>query len=211
MDELLRSVAQSAKERYGARFEANGVSPKTLGWGCREDQLTRFRVMTEQIDFSGKTVMDLGCGFADFWGYLKGRDIPCSYIGVDIMEQFILHNREAHPDARFICCDVMREADQLPQADYIVSNGTLNFKIEDNLAYTERFLHTAFAKVRKGLAVDFLSTVYTPDYPPEGFVYYHDPMELLKLALSITPEVRLIHNYAPIPQKEFMIIMEKTG
>ena len=65
MNDFLESVAKSAKERYGRRFAEMGVSPRTLGWGSKEDQLTRFQVMTEQIDFAGSTLMDIGCGFAD--------------------------------------------------------------------------------------------------------------------------------------------------
>lgn len=207
--DLLESIAKSTKERYGKRFIQEGVSPRALGWGCREDQLTRFQVMTERIDFAGSTLMDIGCGFADFYRYLKDHSISCGYIGVDIMDQFITHDKKTYPEARFICCDFMRKFERLPEADYVVSNGTMNFKLEDNLAYTKLFLKMAFAKARRGLAVDFLSTIYTPDYPPEDTVYYHSPKDVLDLAFELTPNVRLIHNYAPIPQKEFMIILER--
>lgn len=207
--DFLEYIAESAKERYGKRFEQEGISPKALGWGCKEDQLTRFQTMVKNVDFSGSVLMDVGCGFADFWGYLKECSISCQYIGVDLMEQFIAHNWVTYPEAQFICCDFMREPEKLPEVDYIVSNGTMNFKLPDNLSYTRKFLQTAFTKVKKGLIVDFLSTVYTPDYPPEDAVYYHSPKDVLDFAFELTPNVRLIHNYVPIPQKEFMIILER--
>ena len=210
MNDFLESVAKSAKERYGRRFAEMGVSPRTLGWGSKEDQLTRFQVMTEQIDFAGSTLMDIGCGFADFWKYLAAMErLPDHYIGVDLMEQFIAHNQETYPEAQFICCDFMRQPEQLPEVDYVISNGTMNFKLSDNLSYNRKFLQTAFIKATKGLVVDFLSTIYTPDYPPEDTVYHHSPKDVLDLAFELTPNVRLIHNYAPIPQKEFMIILER--
>lgn len=211
MDNILESIAESAKERYGKRFEKEGVSPKTLGWGCKEDQLARFRVMTDHVNFSDKTLMDVGCGFADFWRFLSDREgrRPKQYIGVDLMPEFITHNKKTYPEAHFICCDFMRQSEQLPEADYIVSNGTMNFKLPDNLSYTKNFLEMAFGKAKKGVIVDFLSTIYTPDYPPEDVVYYHSPKDILDIAFKITPNLRLIHNYAPIPQREFMIILER--
>lgn len=97
MSDFLSAVAENSKARYGGRMKKFGVAPQTLGWGCREDQLARFQVMTQQEDFSGKTILDIGCGFADFYGFLKSLSIPCAYIGVDIMEEFISHNRSSYP------------------------------------------------------------------------------------------------------------------
>lgn len=209
MCDSLISIAQSGKARYGERWKKMGqkANPKILGWGCREDQLTRFQAMVSQEVFSNRTILDIGCGFADFYGYLKSLSIPCRYIGVDMMEEFVGYSRESYPDAEFICCDFMTQPERLPQADYVVSNGTMNFKLEDNLSYTEKFLKMAFGKADKKLIVDFLSTVTTPGYPKENTVYYHSPGDILNMAFALTPDVKLIHDYAPIPQKEFMIIL----
>lgn len=43
----------------------------------------------------------------------------------------------------------------------------------------------------------------------EDFVFYHDPAEMLNYALTVTPDVTLHHNYLPIPQKEFMLVLYK--
>jgi hypothetical protein len=69
-------------------------------------------------------------------------------------------------------------------------------------------IQKAFSSVSETLVVDFLSLYRTPDYPEEDFVFYHDPSAMLTFALSLTPNVRLIHDYAPIPQKEFMLVLE---
>ena len=59
------------------------------------------------------------------------------------------------------------------------------------------------------LVVDFLSTSLTPDYPKEDAVFYHDPEKMLSFALGLTPNVTLIHDYPPIPQKEFMLVLHR--
>lgn len=207
MSDSLTSIAQNSKMRYGERLKKFGVAPQTLGWGCWDDQLTRFQVMVTQENFANKTVLDIGCGFADFYGYLKSQSISCQYIGVDIMDEFVKQNQETYPEAHFICCDFMSQPERLPQADYVVSNGTMNFKLEDNFSYTKKFLQMAFSQAREKLIVDFLSSVITSNYPKGSTVYYHSPNDILNIALDLTPNVRLIHDYAPIPQKEFMIIL----
>jgi hypothetical protein len=59
------------------------------------------------------------------------------------------------------------------------------------------------------LVVDFLSTYRTPDYPQEDFIFYHDPKIMLDFALNLSANVVLKHNYAAIPQKEFMLFIYK--
>ena len=66
----------------------------------------------------------------------------------------------------------------------------------------------AFSAVSETLVVDFLSLYRIPDYPKEDFVFYHDPSEMLAFALELTPNVRLIHDYEAIPQKEFTLVLE---
>jgi len=63
--------------------------------------------------------------------------------------------------------------------------------------------------VRELLVVDFLSLQYAPNYPKEDFVFYHDPLKMLEFAFELTPNVLLKHNYAPIPQREFMLYLYK--
>ena len=66
------------------------VSPKTLGWGKTSDQLERFTALTDNYTFHEKTILDIGCGFADFYGFLKDKGILCNYIGVDIIPEFLV-------------------------------------------------------------------------------------------------------------------------
>lgn len=209
--EIYRTLQEETINRYQTRYYQIGEGPKTLGWGCREDQLERFENLCKYIDFSGETVMDLGCGFADFYGYLKERKILCNYIGVDVIPEFIKRCEEKYSEATFIQGNVLIEAEALPQADVVISTGTLNLKqtLIDNLLYTREFMQLAFLKANKKLALDFLSTQLTNNYPAEDFIYYHSPMKVMEIAFELTENVEIIHNYKPIPQKEFMCILTK--
>ena len=68
-------------------------------------------------------------------------------------------------------------------------------------------MRRAYEKAEDAVIMDFLSTRLTPDYPKEEQVFYHDPLEILKMAFEFTDDVKLIHNYRAIPQKEFMLFL----
>lgn len=209
--EAYMAIYRNALKRYQNRFYELGETPKALGWGCKEDQLERFRVMYENYDFEGKTVMDVGCGFADWYSFLLSKGTKCEYIGVDIIPEFINCCQQKYEAATFINANIMLEADKLPVADVVITNGTLNFKqsLIDNLLYTKDYMEIAFKKAKDAVIMDFLSTRLTKDYPKEEQVYYHNPQKILEMAFSYTDDLKLLHHYKAIPQKEFMLIMYK--
>ncbi|MFX1314072.1 MAG: methyltransferase domain-containing protein [Promethearchaeota archaeon] len=205
------AVEEEAILRYSNRYKNLGFSPKSLGWGCKEDQLERFQVIFNHVDLEGKTVMDIGCGFADLYLFLTEKGVKLNYIGVDIVPDFINYCKDKFPNQKFFNKNIMYQTNELPKADIVISLGTLNFKLENNLnfEYSKFFIKEAFELTKELLIVDFLSEYRTPDYPKEDFVFYHQPEEVIKFAMKLTNNISIIHNYRPIPQKEFMILMEK--
>lgn len=210
-EKIYLKLEKSAVERYQTRFYKEGVSYKTLGWGCTEDQVKRFEVLLQNINFKNKSVMDIGCGFADFYGYLKQKEICCNYIGVDIIPEFLECCCKKYPEATFIKANIMLDKDILPKTDIVVTTGTLNLKLDDidNMEYTKDFMRNAYEKTEELMSIDFLSTKLTSSYPKEDFVYYHDPLKLLEYSFELTDNIKLIHNYEAIPQKEGTIILYK--
>ncbi|SFR58601.1 class I SAM-dependent methyltransferase [Anaeromicropila populeti] len=209
--EMFKKIQEDAVKRYSQRYEKLGVVPQALGWGCKEDQLERFQVITKYNDLSNQTILDIGCGFGDFYVYLKEKQIPCTYIGIDIIPQFISHCKEQFPEAEFYDKNILLDFEDIPEADYVISLGTLNYKLTeiDNIVYTDIFMEKAFQKARQKLILDFLSTRLTKDYPREDFVYYHEPKEILDMAFSFTENVELIHNYGSNQHKQYMVILGK--
>lgn len=200
-EKIYLKLEKSAVERYQTRFYKEGVSYKTLGWGCTEDQVKRFEVLLQNINFKNKSVMDIGCGFADFYGYLKQKEICCNYIGVDIIPEFLECCCKKYPEATFIKANIMLDKDILPKTDIVVTTGTLNLKLDDidNMEYTKDFMRNAYEKTEELMSIDFLSTKLTSSYPKEDFVYYHDPLKLLEYSFELTDNIKLIHNYEAIP------------
>lgn len=205
----IKKIEEATVKRYSDRFVKLGVDVKTLGWGSDQQQEYRFLQVIKNMKLEGKILLDIGCGFGDLNTLCKINGVNMKeYIGFDINPDLINTAKEKHPDSTFYLKNIFDEKSQ-EVADVGVMLGVLNFKLENNLAYTKKAIEKAFSFVKEALVVDFLSTELTPEYPKEDFVYYHDPKEILDFALTLTPNVKIVHDYKPIPQKEFMAVLSK--
>ena len=209
---IIKRLDEATIKRYNKRFQKFGIEPRTLGWGCKKDQLTRFEAATSYINFFGKSVLDIGCGFADFYEFLLKNNIKIKkYKGIDINERLLRMPKKRFPKNKYEVKNILLDNYKRKQADIVILLGLLNFKLRklDNLAFSEKMIKAAWKITEKVLIIDFLSSHLTRDYPKENFVYYHNPADILKIALKLTGNVILVHDYLPIPQKEFMIILKK--
>ncbi len=205
----IKEIEKQTVKRYSDRFKKLGVDVKTLGWGSLEQQEYRFLQVVKNVDLEHKALLDIGCGFGDLNAFCKTNGVKLSkYIGFDINPDLISTAKEKHPKSDFFIRNIFDEEEK-EFADIGVMLGVLNFKLEDNLSYTKKAIEKAFSFVKESLVIDFLSTELTPEYPKEDFVFYHDPKEILEFALTLTPNVKIIHDYKPIPQKEFMVVLSK--
>lgn len=206
--DTIQSIENLENERYSGRLKTQGISPRTLGWGCTEDQEVRFQKILEEFDLHNKTIMDIGCGFADFYKYIlsQNEEYNIRYIGVDTVPEFVEHCKKTYPEQSFYCKNLLLD-EGLPEVDIVVSLGVLNLKLKevDNWEYSKVFIQKLLSLAKELVIVDFLSENRTKDYPKEDFVYYHSPVQVFNFASEFSNNLKLVHNYQPIPQKEFMI------
>lgn len=216
MDNRLRDISASMISRYTKRYSQMGYNVHTLGWGNREQQSYRF-AQTYAADINGKSVLDIGCGFGDYYKAAKenGITIP-QFTGWDINPALIDEANKLfanNPRAHFKVVDLTEDHTvQENVADVGIMLGLLNLNLSgtyDNIAYSKLMIRNAWKAVKCTLVVDFLSTHRTPDYPMEDFIFYHNPAEMLQFALELSPNVVIKHDYLPIPQREFMIFINK--
>ena len=212
MSNKYSSITKSAIARYSARFASLGVDVKSLGWGSVEQQSYRFSCALNAINGRDKTFLDIGCGFGDMREYANRIGYPIKkYTGWDINDEFINVARSNYPSDTFNVADLSAgdcKHDHVAQMGIML--GLLNFNLgcaSKNIEYSQFMIKTAFGLVSESLVVDFLSSHTAPTYEPESFVFYHEPEEMLKYALELTSNVQLIHDYQPIPQKEFMLVL----
>ncbi len=188
-------------ELYEGRLATYGYDVRTVGWGSRADQSLRFEMLSREIDFSNKRVLDVGCGFGDFVPFLEARGVSdYSYVGVDISPKLIeeANNRFGGPNRSFKALNLL-DNPEIGTFDVVVCSGALSFKVEDNLGLAHQMLARMFAFSREAVCVNFLSS--RVDYMLEKNFHF-EPGAMLAHALSLSRWVRIYHDY---PLYEFTI------
>ncbi|MBW1617064.1 MAG: class I SAM-dependent methyltransferase [Deltaproteobacteria bacterium] len=214
---ILKKISNQTIKRYSERYNKLGYNVKTLGWGSDEQQEYRF-TQTLYADLNQKRILDIGCGFGDYYSFIKKNGINIKkYTGWDINSDLIEEAERIHKKDTINSFKVRNVIDDScntdkPVADIGVMLGVLNFNLKDdfsNYDYSKFIIKKAFNLVTELLIVDFLSKYRTKSYPNEDFVFYHDPVKMLEFAMTLSNNVGLKHNYMPIPQKEFMLFIYK--
>ncbi len=190
-------------ERYTSRFNEYGYSPKTLGWGKGGRQGIRFEVLTSPVDPSALTsVLDVGCGFADYYDFIKERGFCGAYTGVEVVGVLADKARELHPEAEIIDDEFMG-VDKDGGYDLAIGSGIFNARChEDMEGYVKETLEKML-ELSSVVAVDFMSTHV--DYMQEG-AYHADPSAMMTTARSLTKRFVLRCDYMPY---EFALILFK--
>lgn len=210
---IIKKIEEQDNERYSKRLKKLGPVVRALGWDTKENQWKRFESAVSLINLEGKNIVDIGCGFGDFFEFLKERKVKiASYTGIDINEDLLAIAKTRHPNGIFKYSNILLEPPKREIADIGFAFGTLNFNLRrkpNNYEYAREFIKKALGLCKEALLVDMLSSYLDKSYPKEDFVFYYSPEKMLKFAQTLTPNVVLKHDYQPIPQKEFMLCLRK--
>jgi SAM-dependent methyltransferase len=182
--------------KYGPTIEA-------IASGNVERHNLRFKVSTDIGIKNGHSVLDLGCGFADYYQYLCDNAVDVNYSGYDINPSLIKNAAERFPNLDLQVKDILLE--DFPQFDYIVSSSCFNLPLtdQDNYEFVAAILQKCYQHAIIGVSIDF-NSYYVDFKSEEGFHY--NPERVFGIAKGITKRVTLRHDY---PLFEFAIYMFK--
>lgn len=166
---------------YKKALKEYGVSPQGVHWSSKYSQYKRFEVLTDFIvkEISQSSLVDVGCGFAEYFQYLKRFELqPLHYIGVDCERFMIDKCKHRFPSQKFLVKDILQN--QLPQADYYVCSGAMNILTEKEFY---KFLDICFEHCTKGFLFNFLIEDSFNDVQKKDVLKY---CESLPCSVSIT-------------------------
>lgn len=122
-------------------YAARGTDDATrMGWN---DEATQTRYMglmlgllDREVDLTGKTVHDAGCGYGALLPRLHARSIG-GYIGTDLVPESVQKAKDAFPGADFRVLDLLQGP--IPAVDVTICMGALAFhRADDAMRLVER-------------------------------------------------------------------------
>lgn len=166
-------------------------NPKSVRWERDGDQQVRFKILCEIADLSGKSILDLGCGVGDLYGFLSQRFKNFEYLGVDPLPDMVLNARKKYSEAIFEQGDISSTPGSF---DYILASGAMSFNVSGGKRFYFDMLGLCFAKAKRGVAANFLNRDY---YDSDEYFLVYNPQELVPVCEKLTEKFEIIVGYTP--------------
>ncbi|GAA3965506.1 class I SAM-dependent methyltransferase [Mucilaginibacter dorajii] len=181
-------------------FHGN-TGPAALGWRDRESQLIRFKVLAGIADLDKCSILDAGCGHADFLGFLLPKYPDLVYTGVEQIPELLNEAERRYgnrPDTTLMPGDFTDTP--LSLADYVFASGSLNYYQTDP-DFIYRAIKILYNCSKKGLAFNLLHTII-----PNGLLAAYEPGKILDFCKTLSDRCILTDNYS---EEDFTIFMYK--
>jgi hypothetical protein len=166
----------------------------SLLWASPATQAARFEAISRIVPLSGRSLLDVGCGRADFLDFLLARGIrPADYIGIEGVDALAAAAEAKRlPDATIIRADFVAEPVKMfAGADVVVLSGSLNTACDKVFYETLRRARDAAAEA---LVFNFLCS---PLLAGQSYLHWRDPRAVLQFARQHGANVAALDDYLP--------------
>jgi len=186
-------VLRPLREYWDTRASTFTSDCERVEWGSERTQALRFDAFLDHNDLEGKSVLDVGCGVGGFYAHLLSRGIHCSYFGFDLSVEMVRHCCSRFPDTSFQSGDFLTwKADRT--FDYTVAFGIHNVQLGNGWELLESVTRRQYELCTGATHVSLLTDRYK-NFGENAQPWA--PERVLSMALSITPYVKLRHDYLP--------------
>ena len=189
-------------DRHRDSLKRHGYHANALYWSSKDIQDIRFRVLSEIGIESGDALLDVGCGFADFKGWIEGHGKVVEFTGVDLSPDLIRVAKEKHPDAKLLCGELFDFHFDDESFDWVILSGAMNEQLHDQGEYARKMIATMFALCGKGLAFNMLDARTLKAHDLQSV----EPQEMLDYCRALCADVQLRDDYLP---NDFTIYMRR--
>ena len=189
---------------YGALIRKYGHDPRACDYGRAESQQIKFRVLAEVMPLANCSLLDVGCGFADFAGFLESRFAALRYTGIDLCRDMISEAKRNHPDMDLRVANIA-DVTLDRTFDVVVANGIFYLLGEQPAPMMQHMIERMFSLAKKAVAFNSLSAWARFQ---EGGEFYADPLQTVEFCRRLTPWVVLRHDYHP---RDFTVYLYKAA
>ncbi len=172
-------------------------SYKTVGWYSYKTQEARFNIASQIADWNGQSILDIGCGLGDLWGYLKENGIAAHYSGIDISQKMIALSQAHFPEVSFRVQDLFDRHFQ-EKYDYCFASGPFNHRlnVSQNI-YIQEAISRMVEISTKGVVFNVLSDKTPFKKRQDHEFFYYNAQELAVFSQTLVSRVVVKENYLP--------------
>ncbi|HKI59631.1 MAG TPA: class I SAM-dependent methyltransferase [Mariprofundaceae bacterium] len=191
-------------DRHRDSLTRHGYSSHALYWSSTEIQEIRFKVLADIGIVARDSVLDIGCGFADFKKWFAKRSGRLDYAGVDLSPDLLREAQKRHLDARLFEGELFDMNFGEKSFDWVILSGALNENLGDDGGYAYQVIKRMFELCRRGVAFNLLDARHLNAHDLQS----HQPETVLAYCRSICSDCELIDDYL---KNDFTIHMRRSG
>lgn len=184
-------------DRYEAAMAEHGGTRAGLCDGKEGRHAVRFAALCEVVlKQPDASVLDIGCGFADLYAFLRQNGWSGRYTGLDIVPGVLARAQERFPEVTILNKDASAGLDDLAGHDFVIASGVMNLALPggNNEAHIRQFLATMFNHAKVAVCADFMSTYVDFRHPD---AWHTDPAWALQVSRELTRRAILRLDYMP--------------
>lgn len=180
---------------FNSRAAQFGDAVEALDWGSRRTQQIRFGILADIGNLNGASILDVGCGLADFFAFLQDRGLQVRYTGIDLAEDLIGIARGKYPQLDLRTANILEQ--EIGTFDYVFGSGIHYFKVDDNIQRSETLLGRMFELCRIGVGTNMISSERLTAEALADHVYAFEPSQALAMGRRVADYVVLRQDYLP--------------
>ena len=187
---------------YDGLVRKYGHDPRACDYGRVESQKIKFQVLSEVLPLANLSLLDVGCGFADFATFLTGRFPGLQYSGIDLSSAMVKEAQRNHPELDLRVANIS-DAALKRTFDVVTANGIFYLLGDEAWPMMQRMVERMYALATTAVAFNSLSAWATDQ---EAGEFYADPLQVVDFCRRLTPRVVLRHDYHP---RDFTVYLYK--
>jgi SAM-dependent methyltransferase len=188
---------------YDRLVDRYGHDPRACDYGRAASQLIKFKVLAAVLDLREKSVLDVGCGFADFAVHLREGHPGVKYTGIDLSPRMIAEAQRSNPGLDLRVGNILDQKDGT--FDVVTANGIFYLLGAHAPKLMRSIIQKMYHLAQTAVAFNSLSSWATDQEEGE---YYADPLATVEYCRTLTPWVVLRHDYHP---RDFTVYLYKKG
>ncbi len=184
-----------AKENaYSKAFKKYHGSIKSLMWNSYSSAARRYKELVKDINFSNKSVLDIGCGFGDIIPFISNESDLFKYTGIDFTKDLIEEAEKRYPDFRFVNGDYFKNPPK-EKFDIIICSGALNGNYgKKTLNFRKKAIEKMFNHCKDAFVFNMAGSI-SPVNKKDSIIYYADSIKILEYCATLSKKIILRNHY----------------